>query len=364
MLNCTLLNQIFDNDVILDDKQSYVLFGADIKGGLLYELLSDNGLDIKFFVDNNVNKQNTCFHGKIIYPVVKLLEQPASKIILTLSPLYIEDVNKQLSDLGIDSERVIIPKNCDFAPFGVREEVLNQLNVNKDRIALTMSLLEDERSKKVLKGILKYCETIDLSEISAIYDNRYPQYFDEELILFNNDEVFVDGGCLDFGTSFQFLRKVDNFKKIYAFEPDRFNFSRIKEATKHLDINKVVIFNKGIYSEKKTVYFDCLGFFGSKVVDSGTEQVDVDCLDNLVEEASFIKFDIEGSEYEGLLGSRMIIKKYKPKLAIAVYHKVSDLWKIPLLIKEFYDGYRLYFRHYCNFMRTETICYAIPDLKN
>jgi FkbM family methyltransferase len=361
LIHSDILYQIFGNNATLDNKQSYVLFGADTKGIMLNKLLKDNGFNIKFFIDNDIHKQNTDLHGAAVHPVGKLLEAPESKIILTLAPNFINDVCKQLTDFGVAEDRVIIPENCDFAPFGERDGVLNQIALNENNISLAISLLEDEQSKKTLRGILKYCETLDLSEISSIYDNRYNQYFDEDLIKLNDNEVFVDGGCLDFGTSFQFLQKVSSYKKIYAFEPDSQNFQRIEEATRVLDSNKVKIFNKGIYSEKKIVRFDSLGSFGSRITDSGFGRIETDCLDNLIEEASFIKFDIEGSEYEGLLGGRMIIEKFKPKLAICVYHKLSDLWKIPMLIKEFNESYRLYFRHYRNIMHTETVCYAIPS---
>ena len=355
-----LLRQIFKDIAILDHKQPYVLFGADIKGIMLYQWLSDNGFDIQYFVDNDIGKQDGDIHGKPVYAVEKLRGDKASKVIFTLSPHFIDTVSKQLTDIGIDNNRIIIPQNLDFAPFGSRNEILSRLRANEAGISLVTSLLEDDRSKNTLKGIVKYCETLDMSEIGKIYDDRYPQYFDEELIVFGNDEVFVDGGCLDFNTSFHFMDKAPLFKKIYAFEPDCHNFLRIKDLSKHVRPNKIELFNKAIYSGKKSLSFHNRGSFWSQVSDSGSNRIEADCLDNLIDGATFIKFDIEGCEYEGLLGSRRIITNYKSKLAISVYHKLSDLWEIPLLIKEFYEGYRLYFRHYHKTMHTETICYAIP----
>ena len=76
------------------------------------------------------------------------------------------------------------------------------------------------------------------------------------------------------------------------------------------------------------------------------------------EAPTFIKMDIEGSETEALLGAKKIIKKYKPKLAISVYHNATDLWKIPLLIKSLNNDYKIYLRHYSNEIM-DTICYAV-----
>ncbi len=70
--------------------------------------------------------------------------------------------------------------------------------------------------------------------------------------------------------------------------------------------------------------------------------------------------DIEGSEYEALLGLKNKIKKYKPKLAISVYHNNDHLWQIPKLIYELNPDYKFYLRYYGGpILPTEYILYAI-----
>jgi len=44
-------------------------------------------------------------------------------------------------------------------------------------------------------------------------------------------------------------------------------------------------------------------------------------------------------------------------MAISVYHKIPDIWEIPLLINEFSINYKLYLRNYSGFVY-ETILYA------
>jgi hypothetical protein len=70
--------------------------------------------------------------------------------------------------------------------------------------------------------------------------------------------------------------------------------------------------------------------------------------------------DIEGSEIDALNGSIGIIKRDKPRLAICVYHKLTDLWKIPLLINNILPEYHLYLRHHNGISYAcETVLYAI-----
>ncbi len=72
---------------------------------------------------------------------------------------------------------------------------------------------------------------------------------------------------------------------------------------------------------------------------------------------TFIKMDIEGAEYQSLLGALKTIKKYRPKLAICLYHKPEDIIEIPHIILSINPDYKLAIRHYttCNW---ETVLYA------
>ena len=60
---------------------------------------------------------------------------------------------------------------------------------------------------------------------------------------------------------------------------------------------------------------------------------------------TFIKADIEGSEMSLLKGSKNTIHSIGSDLAISVYHKYDDIWKVPLLIKQINKNYRFYLRH-------------------
>ncbi len=58
----------------------------------------------------------------------------------------------------------------------------------------------------------------------------------------------------------------------------------------------------------------------------------------------FIKMDIEGYEMKALLGGERVIKKHKPKLAIAVYHEYENANKCAEIIKSFRSDYIIEYR--------------------
>ena len=72
-----------------------------------------------------------------------------------------------------------------------------------------------------------------------------------------------------------------------------------------------------------------------------------------------IKMDIEGAEYDALLGARKVIERDKPILAICVYHTQNDIWRIPLLIREMLPEHKLYLRAYEG-DGFQTVAFAVP----
>ena len=73
---------------------------------------------------------------------------------------------------------------------------------------------------------------------------------------------------------------------------------------------------------------------------------------------TYIVIDIEGAEHNALLGARQTIARWKPKMAVCVYHRREDLFDVPLLLKSFAPTYKFYLRHYTS-NQTETVLYAV-----
>jgi hypothetical protein len=76
------------------------------------------------------------------------------------------------------------------------------------------------------------------------------QYFDLESISCNeNDEVFIDAGCLNCGSIFDFIKwSKGKYKKIYAFEPEKENYEKCVQ----------IIRDKGIGRERRWQIYEYL----------------------------------------------------------------------------------------------------------
>lgn len=74
----------------------------------------------------------------------------------------------------------------------------------------------------------------------------------------------------------------------------------------------------------------------------------------------YIKMDVEGAEQKVLKGAEQVIKRHKPKLAIASYHSLDDFVNIPLWIHGLDLGYKIYLDH-STIHWEETVVFARAD---
>lgn len=184
------------------------------------------------------------------------------------------------------------------------------------------------------------------------------QYFDNKVVQVNDGEIFVDGGCFDFETS-KILMNMCKVNKIYAFEPDNNNLRKINKELEKIDSSNVQVISSGMWSCDTKLCFKAEGSIQSRIDKDGEEKIDVKALDNVInDKVTFVKMDIEGSELQALIGASKTIKKYKPKLAICIYHKIEDIIEIPQYIHSLVPDYKFYIRHY-SFSDSETVLYAI-----
>ena len=81
--------------------------------------------------------------------------------------------------------------------------------------------------------------------------------------------------------------------------------------------------------------------------------------DSVCKSATYIKMDVEGAEYETLLGCKRLIRECKPKLAVSAYHRAGDIFTLPLLIARLNPDYKIYLRHHKYLPSWESNLYCV-----
>lgn len=202
--------------------------------------------------------------------------------------------------------------------------------------------------------------------LHSIFCNFYlEQYSYKNLIKAQKGDYVIDGGACYGDTALYFANLVGESGKVFAFE---FVEDNIKLFNKNLEINthinNIILVKHPLYADSNT-FVDSVGSGSSATIslDSSNSSIQTLSIDNFVKNNNiaridFIKLDIEGSEFDALIGAKESIKRFKPKLAICLYHSANDYIRIPLLLSEFAPGYKFYFDHF-TLGRYESVLFAI-----
>ncbi|MBO6302075.1 MAG: FkbM family methyltransferase [Ruminiclostridium sp.] len=337
------------------EKNGIYLYGAGVVADIIRKRLEKNGIEISgYLVDEKyipLDESNRYIDGKRIF-AKKELDKDSAVVLAIQKGLH---ESSDISTIADFSSRYI------FDPIGFVHGAYDDTMLidHKERFCGLYEKMSDFESRESLLLFIS-------QKLSGMYTKPYshsPEYFDERIIVPGDNETFIDCGaytgdsCIGF---FEFLKRnnIKTYNKCVAFEPDPENFRKMEKNLKFY--KNIEMLNAGAYDKKDVLHFSPGKDMGSRLDSAGKISVNVDSIDNVLngEEATIIKMDIEGAELSALKGAEKTIRKYKPRLAICVYHKTDDLLTIPDYILSINPDYKLYFRNYCA-QSCDAILYAV-----
>lgn len=248
--------------------------------------------------------------------------------------------------------------------YAMAENRAHALVEHREDFEWLYGVLKDHRSKRILVNILYYWLMSDPQRVEQICDKAFSQYFDLDILNCDENEVFVDIGGYIGDTLIQYAKVFgkNGYKRIYCYEIVPANIEYIEKNIALLELNNVMIRQKGAGDKNGTLYFDSNTLSSvSQLSESGAIAVPVTKVDDDIEETvTFIKMDIEGGEESALSGCLETIKRDHPKLALSVYHNHKDLWKLARMIHAADPSYHFYLRYYgMPVFPTEYVLYAV-----
>ena len=227
--------------------------------------------------------------------------------------------------------------------------------INKKQYQEVYNLLEDKKSKQIFEKVINFKISFDYNFMEGFTNNFKEQYFDKDLVPNIKNITFLDGGGYVGDTLPNIMRNFPDFKKIYLIEPNQLHINIAKREFGN--IKNIEFINSGLGSKK-------IKYSNTQIKQNNCnhnyQAVDINTIDNIVNtKIDFIKLDIEGAEQDAIDGAKNTISKYKPLLAICIYHKAEDWHKIPQKVLEINSKYKIYIRHYMEGI-FETVMYFIP----
>lgn len=179
-------------------------------------------------------------------------------------------------------------------------------------------------------------------------------------------DFVIDGGAHTGNTGFYFRGLVGDSGKVYSFEPSGNIFEKLKSSIEKAGITNIIPVNAALADYSGTASFAATNSPAARFSNSENSvfvsvvTID-DFIDNVNEKIDFIKLDVEGAEAEALKGAKKTIKKYSPKMAVCVYHKATDPFRLPRLILEINPNYTFYLKHNSNGL-AETVLFCQPNM--
>lgn len=359
----------------LSHGRGIILMGAGGLGRRTLAGLRRDGVEPLAFADNSVERPGTMLDGvRVLSPEAAAREfGRGAAFVVTIwganRPHRFAHSREQLRALGCDVVCSFPPlfwKHSDaLLPFYC-QDVPSKLLDDQAGVRRGFDLWEDDASRT------EYVAQVRL-RLNADFDGlphpvAHPQYFPDDLFSWSDDEWIVDGGAYDGDTVRTILDlHGEDFGRILALEPDPANFMKLQEMVAVLPPAaraKIECRQVALASERSTMHLDATGTAASaaSVAPSvGAIAVSAETVDSLVDSArpTFIKLDIEGFEMQALEGARETIARHAPILAVCVYHRQDDLWRLPLRLRQMRDDFAFFLRPH-NEEGWDLVCYAVP----
>jgi len=371
--------KLYKNEILL---KPIILYGAGVVGKKMYRILKSNNIDVVCFIDTVICNESKSeeiisidnFEVKVYHPSNRFFEAIKQNTNVIMSALFtIEQQHKIKKELYYYGFKSVISLNeIDFNFVNYKD--FNDLigvegyeahdDLDKDKIKKAFYLLETEFDKEMYIEYIRAKITKNFSRVKYPYEPDM-QYLAHDIPIAKDYSRYVDCGAFDGDTIRNFASKGIKLRNIVAFEPQYELQKKIMDsAVCNLNrLESITIFPCGVSTKTEKRKFMTKGNVtdSSKIDENGNDIIQCVSIDEALYgfNPTFIKMDIEGAEIDALNGAKETIIKNHPQLAICVYHRLSDIWEIPLLIKSFYEGYKFYLRSY-RIMGQETVLYAFP----
>ena len=348
------------------DKIVYI-YGAGSYGSLIYDTLTENGVNVHTFLDIKSKPGDTLF-GLPMYKADDTCLQSIDKdniyVIAAIVKDYatresIFDFIKQCGFKNIIDAQSIRCHSVYFDNMPTSVSISDHIKNQKNDILRCFDLFSNDQSKTIYYTNL-------MAHIFRNYDHYIEttdsvQYFPDDIHFTKGYKRFVDCGGYIGDTVDDLVKFKKEIQGLVIFEPVIDNFLKLSS---HMDnytekIPETYLYPCAVSSQTKTMFIDNMG--GSSTLNTDNKDNFVQCvaMDDAIKNfaPTFIKMDVEGEERNAILGAEKIIKKYKPDLAICVYHCINHLWDIMLLIDSWKLGYKFYLKAH-NSYTMETVLYG------
>lgn len=293
------------------------------------------------------------FHEFTVKKLSDFENEYSDFIIALCFATQLPDVMQNIFEIA-KKHKVVVPSVPAFGDILFDEEFAEK---NKGSITNARNLLADDLSVKVFDNILEFYKTGELSLLNGITTDKDEAF---SLLSLGENETYVDLGAYNGDTVDEFLHYTNGkYKFITALEPNAKNYSKLQAHCS--EMKNLELWQLGAYSHNTTLCFNNKAGRNSAIVNESNTKTPVAAVDTILcgRAATYVKADVEGADFETILGMKNTLKMFKPKLNFSAYHRFEDIFRLPLLISGINPEYKIYLRHHPYIPAWDTNLYCI-----
>ncbi|MEI6726219.1 MAG: FkbM family methyltransferase, partial [Actinomycetes bacterium] len=302
------------------------LFGGGLVGRQAAAMAAAYGVVPAGFLDNDAS-----LHGGAVDGLAVLAPEDADlagATVVVCTGRHFAEITTQLWGLGAGG--VLSLSEFSFllgSPSFPEHDYFADLRRNRFRYVGLMARVADAPSREVLAAVLWHRLTFATGPLRDVCSDD--QWFIPEVFAARVDALFVDGGAYDGDTGAEFIRRNGGVGHgVELFEPDP---SLAERAQRRMaGVPGARVHRAGLSARPGVMQFASTGGMDGAIAGNCGETINVLSVDGTVGPGvTYLKLDVEGAEEAALQGARRAIAAAHPVVAVAVYHRAADLWRLP-----------------------------------
>lgn len=339
-------------ETLAQSNKTVVLYGMGNGADKILEVCQRKGIEVSGVFASDGFSRGNLFHGMPVMTWAQTKEKWGSERLIVLLSFGTSRPEVLENILRIHQEaELYVP---DVPAFGDSLFDRAFFETHREELAAARALLCDDESRRIFDLVVEYKLTGSLDVLLAARSDENETW--ETILRPLTIRSAADLGAYNGDTVRELIaRSNENVQQILAMEPDARNYRKLLQYAEGETRACVTPIFAGAWSDNVTLTFEKSGNRNASFDQNRSGVLDVHAsrlveisartLDSVMDgrHVDYIKYDVEGSEKEALLGSRATVGRDLPTLLVSLYHRSEDLFALPLLIKEHFPDYSSFY---------------------
>ena len=332
-------------------QKKIVLYGMGNGADKILDVCAKKSIPVRDIFANDEFVRGQVFHGMRVktWKEIKSIHGAENCIVLLAFGTARQEVIEQILRVASETE-LYAP---DLPVFG---EGLFDKRFAIEHLAeleLVRAMFGDAESLRIFDAILEYKITGDVRLLLSARSD--PEAVWKEVVQADRLTSAGDLGAYTGDTARELLDVAPNLQTVYAMEPDAHSFRKLELYAQSETRAKILPVQAAAWNAAENLSFDAEGNRNAAISENRSavlasrpvKAVELPALppDEVFKGArvDYLKFDVEGAEREALEGSAGTLDRWHPTLLVSLYHRVDDLFALPLMVGERFPFYKSFF---------------------